>query len=162
MVLLLSSDFGCCPSNGDHQRGQRRPGLPGLTAALGAARDVLTDVAAVLPCLRQNAEANGLGEPVEVRELVWGSEVADIGSMDLVLMSDVFYDPDEMCGLAKSLKAVCHVGTAIWSATEVRACNWECLEVLTRKGFNVVEQPQGNGVEEEEPPFSILFLDLQC
>lgn len=74
------------------------PGLPGLaTVAIG-------DVA-VLPCLRQNAEANGLGERVEVQE---------------------------------------------------------CLQVLTREGFNVVEQPLGEGVEEEEPPFSVFVLELQC
>ncbi|KAK9266902.1 hypothetical protein L1049_027161 [Liquidambar formosana] len=48
-------------------------GLPGLTAALlGASRVVLTDVDSLLPGLRKNVEENGLGDRVEVKELVWG------------------------------------------------------------------------------------------
>ncbi|PON47134.1 Lysine methyltransferase, partial [Parasponia andersonii] len=50
-------------------------GLPELAAArIGASRAVLTDVGALIPRLRKNVEANGLGDRVEVSELVWGSD----------------------------------------------------------------------------------------
>ena len=48
-------------------------GPPGL----GAKRVVLTDVKALLPGMERNVEANGLGERVEVRKLVWGSAEAE-------------------------------------------------------------------------------------
>lgn len=115
-------------------------GLPGLMAAsLGAAHVFLTDIAPVLPGLRSSVEANGFNDRVvEVRELVWGSDEPWVGEVDLVLMSDVFYDPLEMPELAKTLKRVCGRETRIWSASEIRSQTGVCLEVLKGEGFEVV------------------------
>lgn len=80
-------------------------GLPGLTAAaLGAAQVLLTDIGPLLPWLLQNVEANGFGDRVQVKELVWGSEVNGVGEFDFVLMSDVFFDQEMMEGLGRTLK----------------------------------------------------------
>ena len=100
-------------------------GLPGLTAALlGASRVVLTDIETLLPGLINNVEVNGLGDLVEVRQLVWGSDESssefDGFDFDLVLMSDVFFDMEEMAALAKTLKKVCRKETVVWAASEVR------------------------------------------
>ncbi|PKI46921.1 protein N-lysine methyltransferase METTL21A-like [Punica granatum] len=118
-------------------------GLPSLTAALlGAARVVLTDVGPILPGLAKNVEANGLGNRVEVRELVWGSvdeDLTQLGRFDLVLMSDVFIDPGEMPALAETLETVCREGTRIWAAGEVRTGTGECLSELVNRGFTVDE-----------------------
>lgn len=135
-------------------------GLPGLTAArLGATRVVLTDVKPLLPGLINNVEANGLGDRVEVRELVWGSDepiqVSELGEFDMVIMSDVFYDPEEMVGLGKTLKRVCGSGkdTVIWAVSEVRVWTSECLhELIKSQDFRVIELPCqfGAGCPEEE------------
>ncbi|THU55403.1 hypothetical protein C4D60_Mb11t06180 [Musa balbisiana] len=115
-------------------------GLPGLVAAaMGAARVVLTDVAPLLPGLRASAEANGLGNRVEVCELRWGSGEQAVAEADVVLMSDVFYDPEEMGGLASAMRAAWGEGTTGWAASEVRPGVGECLEALRREGFDVAE-----------------------
>ncbi|XP_073106414.1 uncharacterized protein [Elaeis guineensis] len=115
-------------------------GLPGLaTAVLGAARVVLTDVAPLLPGLWANVEANGLEGQVEVRKLRWGEE--DEEEVDVVVMSDVFFDPEEMEELGRTLRGVWGEGTRAWAASEVRASVGECLEELGRDGFEVVELP---------------------
>lgn len=128
-------------------------GLPGLTAALlGASRVVLTDVGALLPGLRKNVEANGLGDRVEVRELVWGSEesLSIIGEFDVVLMSDVFFDAEEMAALGRTLRTVCRRrGTVILAATEVRPWTAECLSELEKEGFGIVELVSGLGSSVE-------------
>lgn len=128
-------------------------GLPGLTAAqLGASRVILTDVSPLLPGLLKNVEANGLGERVEVRELVWGSDesLSQIGGFDLVLMSDVFYNAEEMVCLAKTLKRVCDRSTTVLAATEVRPSTAECLSELIKEGFELVELPSQLGFSHSE------------
>ncbi|KAK8640039.1 hypothetical protein V6N13_138404 [Hibiscus sabdariffa] len=118
-------------------------GLPGLTAALlGANRVLLTDVQQLLPGLSSNVEANGFMGKVGVRELVWGSSdesMSGMSTFDMVLMSDVFYDSEDMMGLGKTLKMVCGEGTQVWAATEMRPWTWECLDQLSAQGFQVVE-----------------------
>lgn len=118
-------------------------GLPGLTAArLGARRVVLTDFKPLLPGLINNVEANGLGDRVEVRELVWGSEESkqsEVGEFDFVLMSDVFFEPEEMVGLGKTLKNVCCSNTWNCAVSEVRPWTGDCLNELVNKGFRVRE-----------------------
>lgn len=118
-------------------------GLPGLTAALlGASRVVLTDIGPILPVLVKNVEANGLGDRVEVRELVWGSMDESsgwLGKFDLVLLSDVFYDTAEVAALARTLEIVCKEDTVIWAASEVRPWTGACLNELAGRGFAVAE-----------------------
>lgn len=75
-----------------------------------------------------------------MRELVWGSDEPWVGEVDLVLMSDVFYDPLEIPALAKTLKRVCGRETRIWSASDIRSQTGDCLEVLKGEGFEVVDE----------------------
>ena len=133
-------------------------GLPGLTAAmLGAGRVVLTDVEALLRGLERNVEVNGLGERVEVREVVWGSE--EEGEFDIVLMSDVFLEVEAMGDLAKTLKRVCGSGSQVWCGSEVRQWTYECLGQLVSEGFGVVELPSPVGVSDGSwDLFSIFHL----
>ncbi|KQJ84952.1 uncharacterized protein LOC100831692 [Brachypodium distachyon] len=134
-------------------------GLPGIAAVscLGARRCVLTDAApALLPGLRANADANGLdAAQADVRELRWGDDLpADrgglVGQVDVVLMSDVFYDPEEMPALAKTMQALWHwreeeddggsiADTVGWAASEARDGVEECVGVLRKEGFEVAE-----------------------
>ncbi|KAL5551244.1 hypothetical protein UlMin_001420 [Ulmus minor] len=117
-------------------------GLPGMTAArLGASRVVLTDIGALVPGLLKNVEANGLGDRVEVRELVWGSD--ELGEFEVVLMSDVFFAVEEMAALAETMKRVCKDGTRILAASEVRQTTGECLNELAKNGFELVELASG-------------------
>lgn len=117
-------------------------GLPGLTAAvLGAERVVLTDIAPILPGLEKNVAVNALQDRVEVRELVWGlnGDEIEVEEVDVVLMSDVFYDADEMRALARTLKGVCRERTRVWAASEVRSSTEKCLEMLAYEGFQAEE-----------------------
>ncbi|KAM7525369.1 hypothetical protein LguiA_015271 [Lonicera macranthoides] len=119
-------------------------GLPGLTAArLGSSRVILTDMEPLLKGLKKNVEANGLGDRVEVSELIWGSEdwPSQLSEVDLVLMSDVFFDAAEMAALAKTLRRVCSAGTRVWAASEVRPWTSEVLNELVSEGFGVCELP---------------------
>ena len=125
-------------------------GLPGLTAAmLGAEPVVLTDVKALLPGMERNVEANGLGERVEVRELVWGSaeaeEEEEEEEFDIVLMSDIFMEVEAMEDLGKTMKRVCQNNgseSQVWCGSEVRQWTYACLgELLASQGFRVVELP---------------------
>lgn len=141
-------------------------GLPGLTAGLlGADRVVLTDVETLLPGLLKNVEANGLGDRVEVRQLVWGSDesLSELGwgEFNLVLMSDLFFDTEEMARLAKTLKSVCRKGTRIWAASELRPWTVECLNELTKQGFGLAElmkpEPADN-VNDSLDSFAVFCL----
>lgn len=125
-------------------------GLPGIAAVacLGAARCVLTDVAALLPGLRANADANGLSAArARVRELRWGDLLPlddGDGRVGVVLLSDVFYDPEDMPAMAATLRGMWWTdegggGTAGWAASEVRDSVLDCMDVLREHGFEVVE-----------------------
>ncbi|CAI9775597.1 unnamed protein product [Fraxinus pennsylvanica] len=120
-------------------------GLPGLTAArLGANRVILTDIEPLVPGLKTNVEANGLEDRVSVSQHVWGSDdfccqLDELGEVDLVLISDVFFDTAEMEALAKTLKRLCGKGTTVWAASELRPMTSECLIELASEGFEIVE-----------------------
>ncbi|XP_028548018.1 uncharacterized protein LOC114578758, partial [Dendrobium catenatum] len=93
----------------------------------------LTDTPPLLEGLRRNVEANGVGEKVEVRELRWESDNVEefgneVGEVDVVLMSDLFYDPEEMGGLGRAMRAVWGDRTKGWAASEVRDATVDCLE----------------------------------
>ncbi|CAK9321544.1 unnamed protein product [Citrullus colocynthis] len=105
-------------------------GLPGLMAALlGASHVVLTDVEPLLPGLLKNVNTNGLGDRVEVRELVWGSDDSDMGP------------------LAHILKIISRKDSKIWAASEIRPWTIECLTEFTSQGFEIKESP----VRYDEP-----------
>nr|POF04329.1 hypothetical protein CFP56_16387 [Quercus suber] len=122
--------------------------------------------------LINNIEVNGLGDRVEVRQLVWGSDESSSEfygfDFDLVLMSDVFFDMEEMAALAKTLKKVCRKETVVWAESEVRPWTGECLNVLVSEGFGVVEFPSqlggsigsGNPFMEEDSldTFAVFLL----
>ncbi|XP_027084456.1 uncharacterized protein [Coffea arabica] len=132
-------------------------GLPGLTAArLGASRVVLTDIKPLIPLLEKNVEVNGLGDRVLACQLAWGSDeipsqLNELGHVDLVLLSDVFFDAAEMGGLAKTLKKVCGKETTVWGATEVRPWTSASLGELESEGFGIVELSSqlSDGLHEE-------------
>ncbi|XP_008448745.2 uncharacterized protein LOC103490817 [Cucumis melo] len=131
-------------------------GLPGLTAALlGANRVVLTDVKPLLLGLLENVDANGLGDRVEVRELVWGSnelasQANELGEFDLILMSDLFYDSEEMPHLAQVLKIISGTDSKIWAASEIRPWTIECITELVNQGFKITESPVQHDDESRE------------
>lgn len=125
-------------------------GLPGLTAAkLGASKVILTDIQQLIPVLQKNVEVNELGDRVIVSQFVWGSELpvelSELEHVDLVLLSDVFFDASEMPALAKTLKEVCRNVTTVWAATEVKPWTAESLKALASEGFGIVELSSHDG-----------------
>ncbi|KAG2569260.1 hypothetical protein PVAP13_7NG377900 [Panicum virgatum] len=111
-------------------------GLQGIAAVacLGAARCVLTDMRPLLPGLRANADANGLtAAQGDVRELRWGDKLEHQLRVDVVLMSDVVYDPLDMPAMAATLRGLWREGR------EVRDSVQDCMGVLREHGFEVAE-----------------------
>ncbi|KAL6651509.1 hypothetical protein ACP70R_010434 [Stipagrostis hirtigluma subsp. patula] len=144
-------------------------GLPGIAAVacLGAARCVLTDVQPLLLGLRVNAEANGLAaEQADVRELRWGDQLEPELQVDVVLMSDVFYDPEDMPAMAATLRGLWRDGggggdgdggTVGWAASEVRDGVQECVDVLREEGFEVAEVDRATRPLLRDPEQSAAF-----
>ncbi|CAO2036744.1 unnamed protein product [Urochloa humidicola] len=152
--LVLTSHLAASASALHHLRGATvlelgagGTGVPGIAAVacLGAARCVLMDVAALLPGLIANADANGLAAAAQadVRELRWGDRLEEKVLVDVVLMSYVFYDPEEMPAMAATLRGLWRWrdggGTVGWAASEVRDSALECMDVLREQGFEVDE-----------------------
>ncbi|CAA6665469.1 unnamed protein product [Spirodela intermedia] len=123
-----------------------------LTAALlGASLAVLTDLPPLLPVLRVNAAANGVADRVQVRELVWGSAAgaSPEETADVVLLSDVFYDPAAMAPLASTLRTV-------------RESIYSCPDLLKEEGCRRSELPAVNRrllrSPEESSEFAVFII----
>lgn len=74
---------------------------------------------------------------LKVMELNWGEDASMLGPVDVVLLSDLFYDPEEALSLAKTLHSVWAEGTRGYAASEVRDGVEECLKILRQEGFKI-------------------------
>jgi predicted nicotinamide N-methyase len=91
-------------------------GLPGILASLCGAQVTLSDSAKLPHCLEQcqkSAEANGVSDRVKIVGLTWGAFSSELiklkGEVDILLGSDVFYDPvvfeDLLCTVSYILES---------------------------------------------------------
>ncbi|TYZ68539.1 hypothetical protein PybrP1_007171 [[Pythium] brassicae (nom. inval.)] len=112
-------------------------GLVGIVCALLGARATLTDVAEVVPLLRYNIDLNfpasssdsdsdgsaasGGGRPTAATHL-WGTEPAALATPhpDVVVLSDVVYDPEGYAPLVASLVALTMERTVVLMAHRSR------------------------------------------
>ncbi|XP_038161549.1 methyltransferase-like protein 23 [Cyprinodon tularosa] len=113
--------------------------LPGVVAARCGAKVILSDGSNKAACLEncgQSCEANGL-QDVPVLGLSWGEvtpELLLLPKQDLVLGSDVFYDPEDfedvlltfVCLLKKNPEA------QFWTTYQVRSSDWSIEPLLHR------------------------------
>ena len=101
-------------------------GVTGLVAAILGARVTFTDLPCVVPNLRLNVEFNvqHLNLPAEhhsVVEHVWGSPIVGLPhGPDILLIADVFYEPQSVPALLHSVKSVCGPDTVIYVAHQCR------------------------------------------
>lgn len=72
---------------------------------------------------------------LKVMELNWGEDASMLGPVDVVLLSDLFYDPEEALPLAKTMRSVWTEGTRGYAASEVRDRVDECFKILRQEGF---------------------------
>ncbi|RCV35707.1 hypothetical protein SETIT_7G261500v2 [Setaria italica] len=131
--LVLASHLAADASARLHLRsatvlelGARGTGLPGTRPSPASAPHAACSRTA-------NAEANGLA----------AAQADDQLRVDVVLMSDVFYDPD-MPAMAATLRGLWRDGaggggTVGWAASEVRDSMMDCMDVLREQGFEVDE-----------------------
>ncbi|ETW05757.1 hypothetical protein H310_03444 [Aphanomyces invadans] len=91
-------------------------GLIGLACAAlsSAASVVLTDIDDVVPLLEYNVRLNDLQDEASVRPLWWGTSIEHLSApYDVVLMSDVVYDPFGYEPLIASLRDLTTPSTTI-------------------------------------------------
>ncbi|CAK4393092.1 unnamed protein product [Aphanomyces euteiches] len=90
-------------------------GLVGMSCAyLGVKTVILTDIDDVAPLLAYNVRLNDLQDQVAVQALWWGTSVEMLEPpFDVVLMSDVVYDPTGYEPLVQSLKDLSTPSTTI-------------------------------------------------
>ncbi|CAJ1462392.1 unnamed protein product [Effrenium voratum] len=84
-------------------------GLVGLGCALLGAKVWLTDLEEVIPLLEFNIALNrarGLTLDVEAKAHEWGTDVAELPAVDLVVMADLVYDVEASKQLLASLVAL--------------------------------------------------------
>jgi len=95
-------------------------GLCGLAVAylLPQAEVVLTDNQPHVPLLQRNAELNGLPN-VKVEELDW-FHPRNLGDFDMVIGSDIVYEPQLFEPLLDSLEAVTGPHTLVYLCNELR------------------------------------------
>lgn len=143
----LDTPTWCCSS----LRGKRivelgaGTGLPGLVAALLGAEVILTDKKALLPGLERNVTANNLGTRVSVQELEWGKDCSHLSPpVDMVLMSDLVYDPKLMPALCQTLLDLSDAHTEILLAYELRAGTTECFREFQKRGLRWSKVPNGD------------------
>ena len=80
-------------------------------AKIGCKWTCLTDLAEVVPSLRENVAANPLLQGVEVQPLAWGTndwqDVTRKQCPDLVLVADCVYWPELFQPLADTIESLC-------------------------------------------------------
>ncbi|XP_061568679.1 histone-arginine methyltransferase METTL23-like [Cololabis saira] len=122
--------------------------LPGVVAARCGADVILSDSADKPLCLencRRSCAANGVRD-VLVLGLTWGHvspALLSLPELDLVLGSDVFYDPDDfedvvvtlVCLLRKNPRA------QFWTTYQVRSADWSVEPLLHRWDLSCREVP---------------------
>lgn len=102
--------------------------LAGIAAAInarGLTDIVLTDIAPVVPWLKENVRTNlsdTEGERVRIEVHNWGTPVAALGGpFDCILCADVVYEKHAVRPLFQSILALSHRKTVIYFANERRA-----------------------------------------
>jgi predicted nicotinamide N-methyase len=63
----------------------------------------------------------------------------EVPCVDVVLMLDIFYDPDEMPAMVATLRRLWRDGTVCWAASEVRCGVQDCVDVPREEGFDLAE-----------------------
>ncbi|CAB3403719.1 unnamed protein product [Caenorhabditis bovis] len=122
--------------------GSGATGICGLTAAkLGANRVWLTDhpkIGKALECLQGNVYKNQVAENCVVTGLDWDDEESlrtvlnDIESLDLIIASDVFFDPSTFRGLVRTIADLLNrfPAAVVWFAYQERDDNWTCARLF--------------------------------
>ncbi|XP_052902048.1 histone-arginine methyltransferase METTL23 [Anopheles moucheti] len=118
--------------------------LPGLLAAKCGAHVTLSDCS-TLPktlehiqrCCRLNNLVPGPGKDIEVIGLTWGlflDQVLQLGPLDLILGSDVFYDPSVFEDILVTVSFILEAnpGAKFICTYQERSADW-CIENLLKK-----------------------------
>ncbi|OQR95226.1 hypothetical protein ACHHYP_00189 [Achlya hypogyna] len=118
-------------------------GLVGMVCALlGAASVTLTDMEDVVAMLKYNIALNDLDSVAHARALAWGSAVDHLDApFDVVVMSDVVYDPTGYAPLVQSLLDVSTPATTMLMAHRSRHPQEKDFFDLLGKAFTTTTVP---------------------
>lgn len=112
--------------------------LPGVLAAACGACVTLTDAPSCLESCRRSCRANGL-QQVAVVGLTWGEVSPELVALlaprvDVILGSDVFYDPPDFEDLLLTVAFLLRRNpqAQFWTTYQDRSCDWS-MEALLRR-----------------------------
>ena len=130
-------------------------GLAGLaSAALGAARVVLTDLAENLPLLQRNAARNGLD--VSVAAFDWLTPTTLGERFDVVLAADCVFWPELFDPLLNAIAAVARPdGTVLVAVTHRLGRTDAFLEKLRRRGWTASPRPRRRDAPQNTDVFEL-------
>ena len=132
-------------------------GVAGLaSAALGAARVVLTDLAENLPLLQRNAARNGLD--VSVAAFDWLTPTTLGERFDVVLAADCVFWPELFEPLLNAIEAVARPdGTVLVAVTHRLGRTDAFLEKLRRRGWTASPRPRRRDAPQNTDVYEVKF-----
>uniref|UniRef100_H3CLY8 Methyltransferase 23, arginine n=1 Tax=Tetraodon nigroviridis TaxID=99883 RepID=H3CLY8_TETNG len=119
--------------------------LPGVVAARCGAKVILSDRAEAPSCLdncRRSCRANGVQDAV-VLGLTWGDVSPDVlllPKLDLILGSDVFYDPEDFEDVFFTVAFLLRKNpeAQFWTTYQERSADWSVAALLRRWNLRCV------------------------
>ncbi|CAD6192202.1 unnamed protein product [Caenorhabditis auriculariae] len=156
-------------------------GLAGITAAkLGAHRVFLTDhpsLEEALDLLKRNIKQNDVEDRCEVESLDWDdlrtteSFLASVESLDVVVASDVFFDPSTFQGLVRTIRLLIdsHPRARVIFAYQERDDNWTIADLLKAQNLraNLVRRVDTDrhtiqiGIIDRTDPKRTMFAGIE-
>jgi len=124
-------------------------GLPGIVAAHQGANVTLTDKARCLDLMRLNADANGVGERVEIAEFEWGRKPRNLQiPYDILLLSDcICHDENSVFRpILKSLRDLSGPETELLISYKHRSVTEDVFWEAAEEWFDITL------IEHEEAP----------
>ncbi|ESO10175.1 hypothetical protein HELRODRAFT_109498 [Helobdella robusta] len=115
-------------------------GLIGIQAAACGADAVITDLEEFISLMELNIKNNLhiISGTIEARCLRWGSDVSDLSSPDILLVSDCLYYDESVLPLAKTINDLSNENTIVYLSYEIRES--EAKKKIVKDFFNIISK----------------------
>eukprot|EP01119_Soliformovum_irregulare_P018722 TRINITY_DN5794_c1_g3_i2.p2 TRINITY_DN5794_c1_g3~~TRINITY_DN5794_c1_g3_i2.p2 ORF type:complete len:104 (-),score=26.23 TRINITY_DN5794_c1_g3_i2:127-438(-) len=97
---------------------------------------------------------------VTIRELLWGSDLPDQETFDVILGADLTYDFDDLPILISTLRNVSHATSRVYIAYGVERAATETFLEMAREHFEVTSVPDSS-IRQNENTYTINVAMMQ-